>query len=71
MMAATQARVRRWGSSLGVVLPRDLVRSEGLREGDAVTLHVKKAVTVREAFGALRQWRVDPQKVKDGIREGW
>jgi len=70
-MTATQARVRRWGSSLGVVLPRGLVRSEGLREGDAIILQVKKALTVRETFGALRKWRVDPQKIKDEIREGW
>ena len=70
-MAATNARVRRWGSSLGLVLPKEVVRREVLREGDEVTLQVKKAQTVREIFGTLRGWRVNPQKLKDELREGW
>jgi len=65
------ARVRRWGSSLGIVLPKEVVRRETLRAGDEVTLSVRKARTVREAFGTLRGWRVNPQKLKDEIREGW
>ena len=70
-VGVTNARVRRWGSSLGVVLPKEVVRTEGLREGDEVALQVKKALTVQQAFGTLRGWRVNAQKLKDELREGW
>ena len=47
-------RVRRTGNSLGVVLPKELVRELRLREGDQVELEVRKVPPLLELFGALR-----------------
>jgi bifunctional DNA-binding transcriptional regulator/antitoxin component of YhaV-PrlF toxin-antitoxin module len=66
----TRARVRRWGSSLGIVVPREVVKVLRLKAGDEVVLDIAQA-GVEEAFGTLRDWAVDPQKLKDELRRGW
>ncbi|MEM3086133.1 MAG: AbrB/MazE/SpoVT family DNA-binding domain-containing protein [Halobacteria archaeon] len=48
---AVPATVRRWGSSLAVTLPRDLVKRLSLREGERVFIEVKKENPLREVFG--------------------
>jgi bifunctional DNA-binding transcriptional regulator/antitoxin component of YhaV-PrlF toxin-antitoxin module len=65
-----RARVRRWGSSLGIVVPSDVVKELRLKAGDEVVLEIDQA-GVEEAFGSLKDWSVDPQKLKDELRRGW
>jgi antitoxin component of MazEF toxin-antitoxin module len=50
----TRCVVRRTGNSLGVVLPRELVREKGLKEGDEVEVVVEKAKRIQEMWGALK-----------------
>ena len=69
-MVATRATVRRWGSSLGLVIPREVARRLHLEPGDDVVVDLNRA-GVAEAFGSLRDWAVDPQKLKDELRRGW
>ena len=45
-------RTRREGGSLVVTLPKDLVRSEGIKEGELVEVTVKKLR--KEGFGILK-----------------
>ena len=70
-MAAAKARVRRWGSSLGIVVPREIARALGLTPGDEVVVDFQRASGLEEAFGSLKDWDVDPQKLKDELRRGW
>ena len=71
LMAAAKGKVRRWGASLGVVIPIALAKDLRLRPGDEVVLEIEPAGGVREAFGSLRDWTVDTQKLKDEARRGW
>jgi antitoxin MazE len=57
-------QVAKWGNSLAVRLPADLVRKLGLKEGDDIELHPDEAglVVVRhprpeEVLSSLRQFR--------------
>ena len=40
------ARVKRWGSSLGLVIPADVVKRNGIAPGDAVLVRIEP-VTLR------------------------
>jgi len=64
-----RATIKRWGNSYGVVIPKDVVQKEGLRENDEVEVIVKKAVDIQSLFGKYKFY--DVQKVKDELREGW
>jgi hypothetical protein len=62
--------VRRWGSSLGIVVPREIVKELRLEAGREVVIDIDRA-GIEEAFGSLKDWAVDPQKLKDELRRGW
>jgi len=61
--------VRKWGNSLGVVIPSEEASKEGLRENDEVEVVIRKALDIRELFGKYK-FR-DLQKLKEELREGW
>ena len=67
---ATEVMVRKWGNSLGVILPREVVEQEHLRESQKVRLQVVKVADFRHAFGALKG-KISGQQVKDEARKGW
>lgn len=69
-MSRTRARVRRWGSSLGIVIPSQTAKELRLKAGDEVVLEIDQA-GVEDAFGSAKDWDVDPQKLKDELRRGW
>lgn len=69
-MPRARAKVRRWGSSLGIVVPSEVAKELRLKAGDEVVLEIDQA-GIEEAFGSLRDWVVAPQKLKDELRRGW
>lgn len=69
MMAWTRATVRRWGSSLATVIPPEILRREGLHEGDEIVLEVRKARSLKDFVGWLRATPIDAQKMKDELRK--
>jgi len=70
IMPRTRARVRRWGSSLGIVLPSEVVKALRLEAGREVMVDICP-VGIEEAFGSLKDWTVDPQRLKDELRRRW
>jgi len=70
IMPQTRARVRRWGSSLGIVLPPEMVKELRLEAGREVMVDIRPA-GIEEAFGSLKNWTVDPRKLKDELRRRW
>ncbi len=66
---AIRTVMRRWGNSLGVVIPREEASKEGLKENDEVEIVIRKAVDISQLFGKYK-FR-DLQSLKDELREGW
>ena len=58
MNATTKTQVAKWGNSLAVRIPKSVVGTARLREGDEVTLAVSKggAIVMRPA---RRKYRLD------------
>ena len=40
MIVACQAK--KWGNSLGLIIPEDVAREEGIRAGDEIVVEIKK-----------------------------
>ncbi len=67
----TKAKIKTWGSSLGIVIPSQVVKEEQLKPGAEVLVDIKKKPTLREVFGIAKDWKIDPQKLKDQLRKEW
>ena len=64
-----KARLKRWGNSYGVVVPKEVVEKEGLKEGEEVEITVRKASDIKHLFGKY-QFK-DLQFQKEEMRKGW
>jgi len=65
-----RATVRRFGNSLGVVIPTDEAEKHGIRAGDEVELEVEKRVNLKELFGSMK-FSKSAQEMKDEDRRAW
>ena len=63
------AKLREWGSSIGLVIPKEIVRQESLKSGDEVVVEIKKAKTLKDLFGSLKSLKIDAQEFKDERRK--
>ena len=61
---------KKWGSSIGIVLPREIVDEQGIRAGDEIVIRIFKKGNLKDIFGKLKTG-IPGQKFKNTIREGW
>ena len=64
-----EVRVRRWGNSLGVILPKDFVEKEMIQENETIIIERVRKADLSSDFGSLKR-KMKGQKFKDMIREG-
>ncbi|MBI4452349.1 AbrB/MazE/SpoVT family DNA-binding domain-containing protein, partial [Candidatus Woesearchaeota archaeon] len=54
-MLEVEAKVRKWGRSFGVVIPKDKVKEEGIKENETIKLLItKKTNVLKETFGTMK-----------------
>jgi antitoxin component of MazEF toxin-antitoxin module len=64
-----KTKIKCWGNSLGVILPKALVDQEELTEGEEVEITVRKISDVRALRGKYPF--KDLQHEKDEMKRGW
>ena len=69
MIVQTKSKLKRWGNSYGVVVPKEVVENEGLKEGELVEISVRKAADVSALFGKYPFEDLNAQK--ETMRKGW
>jgi antitoxin component of MazEF toxin-antitoxin module len=71
-MEAFEAVAKPWGNSLGVTIPREVVKKMGLKPQRKVKLFVvpNRPPTMRKLFGTLK-FDKPTQQIMDEIDEGY
>ncbi len=60
------SKTRKWGSSLGIVIPKDVVKELKLREDQDVIIDIKpKDNPLKELFGSAKLSRPTEQILKE------
>ena len=62
---------KRWGSSIGIILPKAIIEENKIRENDKIIVEIKKKALAGELFGKLPNWKKSTQEIKDEMRKGW
>ena len=70
-MSEITCKAKKWGSSLGIIIPKKVVDREHIHEGEEVVIEFKKRKKAKEFFGILPRTKKSLQKLKDEAREGW
>jgi antitoxin component of MazEF toxin-antitoxin module len=69
-MAEVEARARKWGDSLAVIIPSDIAKAENIRVNDRIHISVKKEYDLSPIFGIWKTKKT-AQELKDEARKGW
>lgn len=67
---AIKTQVKKWGNSIGIVLPREFVISKNIKENDTIMIDVVKQADFSDVFGTLPK-KMSGQQFKDMVRKGW
>jgi len=69
-MLEFESKVKKWGNSFGVIIPKGELKEKTLKENDViVVIAMKKSDAVKESFGLLKNWKTPTQKLKDNLRK--
>lgn len=67
-----KTRVRKWGDSIAVIIPKSIAESEKIRENDEITIEFKRKLLAGELFGKFpRLSKKSAQELKDDAKNGW
>ncbi len=70
MQPVIKARVRKWGNSMGIIIPSDIARDEGIKPGmdvELMLLHDSRRV-LKMLYGAMKDCPLTAQQFKDELR---
>jgi len=69
----TICRPKKWGNSLGITIPKEIVKKEGITLRDELVINIRKKrdkESVKNLFGTFK-FSQSTQEIKDELRKGW
>ena len=68
---AVKVKVKKWGNSMGLILPKAVIEKEHLKENDTINIEIVKEADLSDIFGSIKKRKLSGQKFKDMVRKGW
>ena len=69
-MIECETVARRWGNSIGITLPSEVVKAEHIGENEKVKILVlRQRPVLKQTFGSVRRWKKSAQNIKDELRK--
>jgi len=66
-----EVRLKKWGNSIGIILPREVVDREKLKEKDKILISIIKEADLSNIFGLIKKRKMSGQEMKDLSRKEW
>lgn len=71
-MIEVEAKVRKWGRSFGVVIPKEKIKNEGIRENETIKLLIaKKTNVLKETFGTFKFKKSTDEMMREIDKKLW
>jgi antitoxin component of MazEF toxin-antitoxin module len=73
-METKELKVKKWGNSFGIIIPKDIVEKQDLKEGVTVcvNIQIKNKTKAKDIFGILKGKLGDTEKLmKEVDRDLW
>ena len=70
-MIKVESYARKWGNSLGVIIPKEIVEREHISEHEQILITIRKKHRAEEFFGMLAGWKKPTSKIKKKMKQGW
>ena len=69
----TIRKPKRWGNSLGITIPKEIIEKEGITLKDELIVDIRKkenSANIKPLFGKFK-FKESTQKLKDEMKKGW
>jgi antitoxin component of MazEF toxin-antitoxin module len=70
MSMEVESIARKWGNSLGFIIPKEIVKKENIKPNTKIRFEIKRTNDISKTFGMLKL-KMSGQEAKDSAREGW
>ena len=70
-MTEIECVTKKWGSSLGIIIPKEIVNIEHITENEKILVDIKKKHKAKEFFGLIPNWKVSTDEIKKDMKKGW
>lgn len=70
-MKGINAKVREWGSSVGIVIPKETAVAQRIKAGDTITVHISKKNPIKKTFGTHKFKKTTQELVRESEAEAW
>ena len=71
-MAELNVKVRKWGDSLAVIIPKEIANNERINASDTIHMSIIKQTDISDVFGILKgKLKKSAQEIKDELRKEW
>ena len=70
-MVEVECITKKWGSSIGVILPKDIIEKEHIEVNEKIFIDIKKKHKANEFFGLLPNWKRSTEEIKMEMKRGW
>jgi len=69
-MIECETKTRKWGNSIGLILPKEVTKSEKIKENEKLKILIlKQNHMLKKTFGMFKgKWKKSAQTIKDEIR---
>lgn len=68
---AVEVKVKKWGNSMGIILPNGLIKKRNIEENDTLMIEVVKEADLTDVFNSIKKNKISGQKFKDMVKKGW
>jgi antitoxin component of MazEF toxin-antitoxin module len=65
-----EAIARKWGNSLGVIIPKEIVEQENLKPNMKIKFEITRSDDISHLYGIVKR-KMTGQQFKDAARKGW
>jgi antitoxin component of MazEF toxin-antitoxin module len=66
-----EAKVRKWGNSMGIVLPKKIVEKQNLKDGGLVTVQLVGKTDLKDIFGIFKNEKINVRKLREESKRAW
>lgn len=67
-----EVELKKWGNSIGIVLPKEYVDKNHLKANDKVIINIVKEADLSKIYGSLKRSKgLSGQDLKDSARKEW
>lgn len=68
---AIQVTLKKWGNSKGVLLPKNFIEEQHLKDNESFLIDIVHEADFSEDFGVLKGIKMSGQRFKDMVKKGW